>query len=364
MAPNTGSAALASRLSTRSAGDADTNPHLSLYSPGLGVVDKLLSKRRFGRPRPTVQIPDETAQISCQNRSLHVRQDVRTPEPCDACRIASVSSSSRPSSANCNLKEPQLHSMNTPLRSEGFCPKQAQPKQSPLHVKRIDRCFEVVKRDTMQTLKSVYAETYLTDNDLAFDCSSEEVPWRDAMRVALSEKIYDPLDAWGTGKRNSRHLSHKLPTQFTPPQLPVPLPPPSNGRGPLSFSSAFESGNLCAVWHSEVDEDATGCDAAYDMVMQPDSLSRGHVQWFYFAADCFQNFEQDRSPRSRRRSSGKQLQPPKYVKSAPVTVRMRLMNFRKDKSMFADGLAPAVWDPAHKSWRHDLAKISTGDQAH
>mmetsp|Transcript_69358 Transcript_69358/g.127965 ORF Transcript_69358/g.127965 Transcript_69358/m.127965 type:complete len:1087 (+) Transcript_69358:179-3439(+) len=130
-----------------------------------------------------------------------------------------------------------------------------------------------------------------------------------------------------------------LPLQCPPPQLFGPLHPPLSGRGPLQFSSAFESGNLCAVWHASEDPDSVGCQAAYDLLLQPDTLSYGHTQWFFFATELVEDDTSGcRSPK------------------APVTVSLRILNFRKNESLFEDGLKPAVWDDVRQCWQYDLCQ--------
>lgn len=123
-----------------------------------------------------------------------------------------------------------------------------------------------------------------------------------------------------------------------PPVLLAPPPAPLSGRGPLRFTSAFESGNLCGAWRAAEGTDLRGCDAMYELVMQPDTFSRGHTQWFFFAA-ALANVDGEGSPLEVDR---------------PISVRFRLLNFRKDKSLFSSGQRPVVWDVASKTWRYDV----------
>lgn len=80
----------------------------------------------------------------------------------------------------------------------------------------------------------------------------------------------------------------------------------------LEFSSCFESGNLRFVIY-DVDTDE------YNLILDTDVNSRGHTQWFYFAA--------------RNGQPGKQY-------------RLRLVNMSKGKTLFRMGMRPLVWSEA------------------
>eukprot|EP00930_Biecheleria_cincta_P031414 TRINITY_DN21807_c0_g2_i1.p1 TRINITY_DN21807_c0_g2~~TRINITY_DN21807_c0_g2_i1.p1 ORF type:complete len:1414 (+),score=214.08 TRINITY_DN21807_c0_g2_i1:138-4379(+) len=80
----------------------------------------------------------------------------------------------------------------------------------------------------------------------------------------------------------------------------------------LEFSSCFESGNLRFVIY-DVDTDE------YNLILDTDVNSRGHTQWFYFAA--------------RNGQPGKQY-------------RLRLVNMCKGKTLFRMGMRPLVWSEA------------------
>lgn len=149
-----------------------------------------------------------------------------------------------------------------------------------------------------------------------------------------------------------------LPSQCPPPELLGPLPASLCGSGPLLFSSAFESGNLCSAWLSGggVAEVGSGCDATYELLMQPDTLSLGHAQWFFFAAGLACDLADAGPLRSAvagtaARSRGSTSHP-----VSGATVRLRLLNFRGAKSLFSSGLAPAVWDRTRQRWRYDLCR--------
>lgn len=83
----------------------------------------------------------------------------------------------------------------------------------------------------------------------------------------------------------------------------------------LEFTSCFESGNLRYVVYSVEDE-------AYDLVLENDVNTRGHTQWFYFAV------------RNGRPGS---------------TVRLRIINMSKAKSLFRLGMRPVAWSEARAS---------------
>jgi len=80
----------------------------------------------------------------------------------------------------------------------------------------------------------------------------------------------------------------------------------------LEFTSCFESSNLQYALYNVEDE-------AYDLVLENDVHTRGHTQWFYFAV------------RNGRRGQ---------------TVRFRIVNMSKAKSLFRLGMKPVVWSEA------------------
>lgn len=80
----------------------------------------------------------------------------------------------------------------------------------------------------------------------------------------------------------------------------------------LEFTSCFESANLrFALYNIE--------DAAYDLVLDNDVHTRGHTQWYYFAV--------------RNSKPGQ-------------TVRFRIINMSKAKSLYRYGMRPWAWSEA------------------
>ena len=87
-------------------------------------------------------------------------------------------------------------------------------------------------------------------------------------------------------------------------------------RAPLSFDSGFESGNLRRA--VRVDENE------YDLVMEVDSNTKGHTQWFYYKVLGMQ--------------SG-------------CTYKFNLVNFSKTGSLYNDGMKLLMFCSATRAWR-------------
>jgi len=97
----------------------------------------------------------------------------------------------------------------------------------------------------------------------------------------------------------------------------------------LRFTSCFESSNLqYAVYNTE--------DAAYDLVVENDVHTRGHTQWFYFAV--------------RNGRLGE-------------TVRFRIVNMSKAKSLFNLGMKPLFWSEAGAAEHSNLRGCSSSSSS-
>ena len=81
----------------------------------------------------------------------------------------------------------------------------------------------------------------------------------------------------------------------------------------MLFDSHFESGNLMYVFQNS--KGGEGIEA-YDLVLQNDTNTKGHNQWFYFKATS-----------TRRHQK----------------VRFNICNLVKDDSLFSYGLKPLVF---------------------
>lgn len=102
-----------------------------------------------------------------------------------------------------------------------------------------------------------------------------------------------------------------------------------DARELLEFSSCFESSNLQhAVYNKE--------DASYDLVLENDVHTRGHTQWFYFAV-----------------RNGRPGQ----------TVRMRIVNMSKAKSLYRVGMRPLAWSETRAAEEAAHAALAGGEVA-
>ena len=106
---------------------------------------------------------------------------------------------------------------------------------------------------------------------------------------------------------------------WSPPPDPEAQPGLTLPERFLSFSSAFESGNLkYAVYRfPELDPDPAprGVDT-YELVLDFDKYTAGHTQWFYFGV--------------RGAKKGQR-------------VRFRIVNFCKKGSLYSKGMQPLVF---------------------
>ncbi|KAL0218314.1 hypothetical protein RCL1_009162 [Eukaryota sp. TZLM3-RCL] len=102
------------------------------------------------------------------------------------------------------------------------------------------------------------------------------------------------------------------PGQPDPPKSISKLPPWYQLQDPgditLVFESRFESGNLRRAVQVFPHE--------YDLILKPDTQTRGHTQWFYFKSS--------------------NLQP-------NTTYRLNLVNFTKQDSLYAHGMLPLIY---------------------
>lgn len=97
----------------------------------------------------------------------------------------------------------------------------------------------------------------------------------------------------------------------------------------LEFSSCFESANLrYAVYNPE--------ESAYDLVLEYDVHTHGHTQWFYFAV--------------RNGALGK-------------SVRLRVVNLSKAKSLFSLGMTPVAWSEAKAAEQCGAGGLNAGPAA-
>eukprot|EP00928_Gymnodinium_smaydae_P018738 TRINITY_DN17145_c0_g1_i1.p1 TRINITY_DN17145_c0_g1~~TRINITY_DN17145_c0_g1_i1.p1 ORF type:complete len:1065 (-),score=74.24 TRINITY_DN17145_c0_g1_i1:327-3521(-) len=202
------------------------------------------------------------------------------------------------------------------------------------------------QRGVQQLLHSA-PSSYLRECELVYDREHEEEVWCTSLQSALTRCEAQLCKESASAMSKSSDKAHSLqavsgvnnvfPTQCPPPRLRQQMLNPISSRSPLRFSAAFESGNLGGAWLAAPLAEADGCDATYELVMQPDTLSNGHVQWFFFAAEAVA---------CERKQEGEGVK--------PLVVRMRLLNFKRDDSLFSDGLVPAVWDAKCSRWRYDL----------
>eukprot|EP00392_Amoebophrya_sp_AT5.2_P008335 g8356.t1 len=111
---------------------------------------------------------------------------------------------------------------------------------------------------------------------------------------------------------------------------------PTSLRDPadlLQFSSCFESGNLKYACFRG-DPPINGYNTyvpVYDLILDHDTNSLGHVQWFYFAVRGFKRAQ---------------------------TIRFRIINSCKGASLFQMGMRPLVWSELHTS--KVLARLRSG----
>jgi len=227
----------------------------------------------------------------------------------------------------------------------------------------LDRTLELTRRSTAsQYVTGTSCGSFLQGCRLVYDRTLEESTWRASLlRARAARSRFHPDNSRenhaAEGHPTSSDDSFALPTECPPPALNAPLCEPLQNEGPLRFTAAFESGNLCRAWLSlepaSDSEHADKCDASYELIMQPDTLSHGHTQWFCFAAQprrhpsCSSQGDGNRKPDAEAADSNSEL----------LRVRFRLLNFRKDRCLYKNGLRPAVWDSAAGGrWRSDLCQ--------
>lgn len=87
----------------------------------------------------------------------------------------------------------------------------------------------------------------------------------------------------------------------------------SNTVGDLIFDSHIESGNLMWAFRNSKGEDDI---PTYSLVLQNDTNTRGHNQWFHFKATSTRKHQK---------------------------VRFQIVNLIKDQSLFSYGLKPLVF---------------------
>lgn len=206
-------------------------------------------------------------------------------------------------------------------------------------------CLEFMRRNNARSWCSGgHAQPCLSVCELVYDRWNEESSLCNPLQASAAPAAGSPPrskspesrgDGLGDGGSGQQPAAPLAPEQCGPPTLDA-LPEPLSRRGPMRFSSAFESGNLCGAWHAAPGTDLGQCRAAYELVMQPDTFSRGHTQWFFFAVAPVETAEGD------------------HACTEPIAVRFRLLNFRKDHSLFSSGQCPVVWDSVEQAWRHDL----------
>eukprot|EP00929_Paragymnodinium_shiwhaense_P061265 TRINITY_DN30592_c0_g3_i1.p1 TRINITY_DN30592_c0_g3~~TRINITY_DN30592_c0_g3_i1.p1 ORF type:complete len:1083 (-),score=246.15 TRINITY_DN30592_c0_g3_i1:584-3832(-) len=207
------------------------------------------------------------------------------------------------------------------------------------------------------------------DSTLVYDRKLEERRWRAAVQHAaegrfLRKQHQQQEDGSSTATRFAGEDSWLC---CPPPALDAPFAAPLSEMSPLMFTSSFESGNLAGAWLCKAGsaQGESDYDVAYDLLMQPDSFSRGHTQWFFFAAQIFQANSHsstmateerpgDQLPTATPRGDADIDAPSSGPKTGGVRVRMRLLNFRKDFCLFSSGMRPAVWDASSGQWRYDL----------
>jgi len=252
----------------------------------------------------------------------------------------------------------------------------------------LDWCAGLARQASILCLGSEdYA--YLQECELVYNRLFDECHWRESVRSAMechapsgagaSPPAKRPGQAWssasaavaagsltvptarpttsgsaaGTGGARISKVG-ALPTQCPPPRLTHEFPTPLSGSGPLRFSSAFESGNLCSAWRAGPSTEIAGVSAVYELIMQPDTLSRGHAQWFFFAAALVEDWDAGGHSSESAAVSSRGVQAPRPPCASAMAIRLRLLNFRSTRSLFSSGLAPAVWDPSGQRWRYDL----------
>jgi len=123
-------------------------------------------------------------------------------------------------------------------------------------------------------------------------------------------------DGQGDGARPRRHPCHRTDSSSSsdPPSPAVQTPLPQvDVHDLLEFTSCFESSNLQYVVYNDEQR-------AYDLILENDLHTRGHTQWFYFAM-----------------RNGRVGQ----------TVRLRIVNMSKAKSLFRVGMKPMAWSEAY-----------------
>ena len=103
----------------------------------------------------------------------------------------------------------------------------------------------------------------------------------------------------------------------------------------LTFSSKFESGNLWKAYAVKREyvipaqfRFQTKTDLEYDLILRPDIHSKGNTQWYYFKISN------------------------KGVNKFPITVRLNIVNMRKEKSLYSQGCRPVIYSSLEQQWRH------------
>lgn len=97
----------------------------------------------------------------------------------------------------------------------------------------------------------------------------------------------------------------------------------------LRFDSHFQSGNLAYVYRKKCIEVET-----YDLILQNDTNTKGHNQWFYFKV---------------------------YNSKRHNRVRFNIINFIKDESMFSYGIKPLIFSQRDFS-KHCIGWVRDGDK--
>jgi hypothetical protein len=166
----------------------------------------------------------------------------------------------------------------------GLGTQHALPEGTPAQTSQLDWCIEFARRHDVRSLVADASSMpqYWRNTRLAYDRCLEDHVWLKALQKAqVRLPKGDPSNsAIGTP-------SAPCWQQCAPPTLIGSLQDPPDGEGPLRFSGAFESGNLCSAWlldSGAMDTTGSRCSACYDLLMQPDTLSRGHTQWFFFCS--------------------------------------------------------------------------------
>lgn len=103
----------------------------------------------------------------------------------------------------------------------------------------------------------------------------------------------------------------------------------------LEFSSKFESGNLWRAYAVEREYAVPAhfsfkktTDFEYDLMLRPDIHSKGNTQWYYFKISN------------------------RGINKYPITVRLNIVNLRKDKSVYSYGCRPAIYSSMAQNWCH------------